>query len=748
MQLQWCTTPMPEESEGVSSRHLSNTMARLQSELQQQKEEQCDMWRYVNKMSADLQERLDALENSAKRCSSTDLACKQPETDESLTQEPESERKCPASVPCDEIHVRGTEESSAKPAVNASCSSLHSTQDRVKGSETNTDRVKKSRTSAISLHQMEDVIQSSRPVDVSVWEVVAVLGTGCMTYATSIFLWMIMLLTAFFQLTYILIGVEAFNKDWFTTGNIAGLRRWRAEVGHSIQFADHLGKPLVSGICDGDISLPFGTLQLSKKRIIDDYLRGGFAAAGDGTLLCLIALLLWYLSISTHLHTIADFSEAVLKTKRAKKTEIDLTSAGQFKIVSFSQSRVIAVQVLCLMRFAILLSLTWMGTVFIVFTETLVDLIIKALALQAVLNVDSLMFKAVVPLDAATLAKRLQPLPLRSRHRACGLDVRSFLVLFAMPSALAAVYMSLIGPRTQRMQQVRDVLCGGNRSFLVSMDGLGIPHAVIQNSSRGIVRAQYQRDAVQQAIDGEKAGAAMLVWVGSQINLQDVARTTLPEAVLMAQKDFCTDMLAPSILLPKFKNYRALLNAHLPKNQYPPITNCSQVAHLCWNLSTIDLSNLVRLICPSTCGCTDPRSGTLFQRDSPYCAPTCMKTAEFLRRHGQLQCKDMPPAKLREQVWWRRNAERLQWMQAQSASAALPPISSYLLSFGCTFLKLAQTPAIIAIAGMTYNFCDEYSPQARTFWRSACPEACNCTLNFREGCPPKCQPVTINSSSQ
>jgi len=443
------------------------------------------------------------------------------------------------------------------------------------------------------------------------------------------------------------------------------------------------------------------------------------------------------------LNAIVDFAQAVAKTKRSKSTEIDLTSSGKFQIVSFSPYRIIGVQVLSVTRMAILMLLAWMGTVFIVHTETIVDLIINSLALQAVLNVDSLMFKALVPVDAASLATRLQPLPLRTRKCLCSFDLRSVLALLALPTALATAYVGLISPRVTRMEEARHILCGGNREFLISTDGLGIPHASVFNPSLTLVTREYRTRAIQQVIDGVREGKSdsMVLWATSSAKMQTIGRSTIAEAVYNVQGDLCLDLAQAGAMNMRSGFYQKILTAHVPQNvSSSPITSCSQVAHLCWDVSRGDLLNLVRLVCPRTCGCTDPRGGVLFVWEKDYCAPGCVQTAEFAFQHGNLECTDMPPDKLRQEVWWTRNAKRLQWFQEHQTNYSALSVQSMVLQLGCDVVRLAQTPAIQALVPQGFQSCDDFSESVRRFWRSACPGACNCTLNFRAGCPPKCDP--------
>jgi len=264
--------------------NLPKVVDNLQLDLQEQTKEQCSLRCRLEEMTNTMEKRLEALEKAAKINYSKECDIEQAQS--------ASER------------VVDTTEIVDTAALGKSCSSFQP-----------------SRTMNIGHRDTETVVESDRPVENSVWEVVAILGTGCMTWATAGFLWFITLVTGVVQVAYIYVSFDqgVFNADWFGQTNLDGLRTWRTNVGHSILFADHLGKPLVKGICDGDVSRPSGALQLSKKSIVDSYLSGGIY---HGVILCLIALLLWYLSITVNLHNIGYFAEAVMKVRRGTSTQI------------------------------------------------------------------------------------------------------------------------------------------------------------------------------------------------------------------------------------------------------------------------------------------------------------------------------------------------------------------------------------------------------------------------------------------
>jgi len=162
---------------------------------------------------------------------------------------------------------------------------------------------------------------------------------------------------------------------------------------------------------------------------------------------------------------------------------------------------------------------------------------------------------------------------------------------------------------------------------------------------------KYHSGVVSDVINGIGSGnASKLLWVGSISELERYHRASLAETVQNLQTDSCDDKLEQSDLSQDSHVLRAFLNAHLQeKGDYPAtVTHCHQVQDLWLNMSQGRLSNMVRLVCPDTCGCTDPRSAYLFAEEPPYCAASCMKTSKFRREHDKIDCVDMPPHELRE----------------------------------------------------------------------------------------------------
>jgi len=381
------------------------------------------------------------------------------------------------------------------------------------------------------------------------------------------------------------------------------------------------------------------------------------------------------------------------------------------------------------------LSLGWVGTNFIVNTETLSDLIVKALALQAVLNVDALLFKAMVPSDASRLLKNLEPLQLPKRHRFFGVDMRFISVVVIVASTLVAVYISLVLPRTENMDLARQHLCGGKKDFVVAYDLLGIPHALdlelpppssppAELSAFFEKRNQFQTRAVRQAIyEGRRAkNDTLVVWQVALSAVEDASRQSIEAAVEYHQSHMCRDLLDDG---PYSNLYRQFLS-ELLSGIDRPLTECKQVAHLCW--SNVPVAKYVRFSCPVTCGCKSPRAPLLDNIEGQFCAPSCRRNSAFLQELGGLSCDYMSPDKLRNQSWWNLTAHRWNLIFKKSMPPSNYSIPDLMLREGCDVIQKMNTSSSIDLCNTPYT---KYSDE---FWKAACPTACNCTGNER-GCP-------------
>ncbi|CAE7382707.1 unnamed protein product, partial [Symbiodinium pilosum] len=120
--------------------------------------------------------------------------------------------------------------------------------------------------------------------------------------------------------------------------------------------------------------------------------------------------------------------------------------------------------------------LLWYGTLYLVYTETVQDLLLNAVALKFVLEVAELLYSAFAPRRSRTFMESLKPLNLEAlgrSHHDCLLPSGLLVVMAGM---LVLSYAYLLTPALEARISTWEGLCGGRQDFAVATDGLGRLH--------------------------------------------------------------------------------------------------------------------------------------------------------------------------------------------------------------------------------------------------------------------------------
>jgi len=189
--------PSPAHADNVLSR-LSAKVHHLQEELTQQQTSQQEKQCWFDRSMEAVHKRLEELERKVAQIHhASDSDGAQPHCDG-------EHKQCSSDLEHAFAELVPTETVDMCTAAN----------DQALESATSVKNVEHKRCS-LSLEKLESLVAHTRPFDSSVWEVASMIGTGCLTCATSGLLIAIMMLTVFVQATYVYIGGTIFHKDWF-----------------------------------------------------------------------------------------------------------------------------------------------------------------------------------------------------------------------------------------------------------------------------------------------------------------------------------------------------------------------------------------------------------------------------------------------------------------------------------------------------------------------------------------------------
>jgi hypothetical protein len=149
---------------------------------------------------------------------------------------------------------------------------------------------------------------------------------------------------------------------------------------------------------------------------------------------------------------------------------------------------------------------------------------------------------------------------------------------------------------------------------------------------------------------------------------------------------------------------------------------------------------LLRLLCPITCGCADPRSGLFYRVESEGC-PTdlCLLTPTYHAIADSLECRDMTLAELNAYQHWSdffTHGLNFNWLSKRSQ---VQEAFDVMRQHGCDGIPMARQ------SSMHFDFCSGSEASASRpgigSLRAFCPVTCRCHLLpmwVRHDCPNSC----------
>ena len=172
---------------------------------------------------------------------------------------------------------------------------------------------------------------------------------------------------------------------------------WRSGTGHERLYLAKLTEfSLVARVCGQDISLETSGNQASLADNVRSYLNPdaqGIEQFFNGQVLCLVALVCWYLMLSKEVQDALDLFRAIMHLPRERTTRIvafeHKNLATTYRLECVACSLAIFMLAALVYRLTIAALLLYCGTYFLVHTIHLADLILNAVALDVFPPMDS-----------------------------------------------------------------------------------------------------------------------------------------------------------------------------------------------------------------------------------------------------------------------------------------------------------------------------------------------------------------------
>ena len=158
-----------------------------------------------------------------------------------------------------------------------------------------------------------------------------------------------------------------------------------------------------------------------------------------------------------------------------EETVLVLDDVGEVSITSVSSMRFLGVSLVMLSRLMVAGGLLYAGSLWLAYTVSLQDLMLNAVALEFVLNVDELIFISLAPLSLKYLVDNAKMLPKQAPPAWKGLELSTAINFVVVAGALGVFIQSVLLPQVDTLWRVVDAICGGEHGFVYSVDGAGLP---------------------------------------------------------------------------------------------------------------------------------------------------------------------------------------------------------------------------------------------------------------------------------
>lgn len=560
----------------------------------------------------------------------------------------------------------------------------------------------------------------------SVWDAAMFLGAPQLGMFGSLHLLGLILLNILFQGTYLYIVTFNLTFSDYDHDLVGSLSSWRDVVGHHVKYHSN-GGTLARRLCESDRSLETSSFQAAILEEIDKYYpRSGIPA---GPMMCLLAIIMWTSTCTKELQLIWSQIRGLLVLPVVSSVRMVELEDGTWRLQGICRNRRRMFGLLVATRAVFCLVLIVVGQMFLVATVDLEDLLLNAVALEFVMNVDELLFEAFAPLATKQVVDRLEPLLYRAECTFRGLDSQAFCVTLSATIVVALSLTTLLLPDIQLVLDSRDALCKGELDFVYAESEFppfqfwtnAPPHPGYQDNT-DMVRALRQGEPYNVSVLNLRLPAVS----GTDWSVLGISQWG-PDEVEARFNQWCTDYdLAPDEV-DRLDTISAL-SMKICQN----ITRCADAEPFCWGELSVHKST--RLICPETCGCTKPGHPRAYSSPSANgCPQGCREHPQYLSAL-EVGCLDQPLEALHSDPSWAGLADDYLVISSSwppTAQADMRMLRHEMLRVGCSVIPLFRN-----ITG--WDICDEEDSgkpmKSLRFW---CPATCGC-VRGRLNCPLSC----------
>ncbi|CAJ1387407.1 unnamed protein product [Effrenium voratum] len=569
------------------------------------------------------------------------------------------------------------------------------------------------------------------------WNLVLVLGRTSASWSDILVSCILLVASAAMQVVFsvILLQEDFLGEPFASQIDIA--TSWRRNVAHDYKHMDLAHVSLASRVCNGDGKLILSNVQAALLSQINSFLGMGRSQFDPpwlqpGILLCILCILLWALYLCNELRAVCFSLEAVSYLPRGRRTIVD---GGRF--LQMSYVRYMAYCLMRLARLGIAVVLLYAGVLWLAGTTSITDLILNAVALSAILEVDEMVFAALMPKKVQISIQDLEAIKVKySKFRS---SVESMFLLLIIIAILAWAYIFQVAPLGRDMLEVKkqktralnisvlqfpdaashpaNLYCGGHQDFVVQ----------VNNNLQVSNWTWSPEGAVSNYIQFEIDGASLDTSIANEWEeVASVDNHCLDWDGVYLRNEADDYQELQDILRTRWFSTSLSLGMS-------PDSNCSEMSAYCEDSG----KRLLKNMCARTCGCDSPYSDAWFRVPRHGCPNGC--TSKLREDMQKRPCQDLdmtsPGFAHAWTSFWKTYLVVLAFLYRTEAPQWVQERVQNMTSEGCRGLRgNSQDPIVLQ-----YDYCAGSADFRGLAW--LCPESCGCEVidPAPEWCPRTCQ---------
>jgi hypothetical protein len=280
------------------------------------------------------------------------------------------------------------------------------------------------------------------------------------------------------QYAFCYIVIDNLSIASFDPDTPVQMRRWRRNIAHDIKFYSELSQQsLASRVCEGDVGLETSATQSDTYDLLKTYLGDGNGRdlGALGPVMCVLALVTFILTVSKEANAAVSLLPALRKIPQGRTSCLTFSDEGAMRIDQLSFARMICFIFFVALRIGIVVLLVIYGSLYLVYTTSMGDLLLNAVALEFIMNMDELIFEALAPFHVKSLVAGAECLAKLSWKKWHGLDLHCVTTIIASFSTVAVFFIFVLHPFVDILVETRDAICAGDVEFVFTTDGAGVP---------------------------------------------------------------------------------------------------------------------------------------------------------------------------------------------------------------------------------------------------------------------------------